>query len=93
MISLGNCYRWGFGVEESKQLSFEWFQNSANKGDAEGLNWLGFCFEEGIGVEKNLSIAKQYFQESANKGSANGMFNLGEISSFFFCHSLPSLKK
>ena len=41
---LGNCYTYGWGVEQDYEKAAEYYQLSADQGDPDGTYNLGFCY-------------------------------------------------
>ncbi|KAF0559396.1 kinase-like protein [Gigaspora margarita] len=48
----GRCYENGIGVEKDMKRAFEYYQQSAEIGHADGINNVGRCYENGIGESK-----------------------------------------
>ncbi|HEX2833964.1 MAG TPA: hypothetical protein VHW00_13215 [Thermoanaerobaculia bacterium] len=55
----------------------EFFEQAAQKGNAEGMYWLGLLYEEGKGVTGDPAKAQQWFRAAAEKGHVNAMNNYG----------------
>lgn len=75
--SLGNAYLNGVGVGQNTQKAFEFFSNSANKRDAEGIRLLGNLYEMGVGISKDLNKAFNLFKESTSMGNLKARTSLG----------------
>ncbi|RIB21453.1 hypothetical protein C2G38_1101767 [Gigaspora rosea] len=76
-LVLASCYRYGKWVEKDDHKAFNYYQKSAEMGDASGICNVGYCYDEGIGVEKDEYKAFIYFKKSAEMGNAYGAFNVG----------------
>src|SRR5436305_415284 len=68
--NLGNCYRFGRGVNQDYNKAFEWYSKSANNGYAEGQCSLGFFYKNGFGTDKNEKKAFESYLKSAALGNA-----------------------
>ena len=79
---MGSMYEEGKGVEKDLTKAVEWYQKSAEQGDAEGQWRLGVMYEEGEGVEKDLAKAAEWYQKSAEQGNSIGKWALGHICAF-----------
>ena len=49
--NLGNCYKYGNGVEESMEKAIYWFKQSATNGDDYGQLHYGDCFRDGYSIK------------------------------------------
>lgn len=49
--NLGNCYKYGNGVEESMEKAIYWFKQSATNGNDYGQLHYGDCFRDGYSVK------------------------------------------
>ena len=55
----------------------EYFQKSAEQGNAVAQCNLAQCYENGSGVTKNYAEAVKWYRKSAEQGYAAAQFNLG----------------
>ncbi|KAF0397565.1 sel1 repeat family protein [Gigaspora margarita] len=65
MCNVGNCYRYGTGVEKDEKKAFEYYKKSAEIGHADGMYSVGEFYQQGIVVEKNVDIAFEWYLKSA----------------------------
>jgi TPR repeat protein len=72
---LGVCYLYGQGTKRNVELALQYFEKSANRGCASGLNGPAVCSHYGQGgVSKDHAI---YYTLSAEQGFAKALRNLG----------------
>ena len=57
----------------------EWFQKSADQGNANAQYFLGSYYLAGLGVDKNLEKARYWSEKSAQQGNAAGQLALGSL--------------
>ncbi|KAL0240934.1 hypothetical protein GEMRC1_006170 [Eukaryota sp. GEM-RC1] len=79
VLDLNNFVANDLQVEKSNdELTFEAYQEAAERGDAEAMVNLGNCFLNGIGVNKNERQAVYWFLEAHSKGNSNLRRSLGK---------------
>lgn len=61
---------------EDYQKAMEYFQNAAEKGDAEALFYIGRLYMNGNGVDQSYEKALEYFQRGADLGDSFGYTGL-----------------
>ena len=61
------------------QRAFYWYNESAAKGDKNGLFGMGVLYMNGLGVEKDYRKAADYFIQSAEKGKTYAYTKLGSL--------------
>ena len=77
MLEKGNNYYEGKnGVARNHAMAVKWYQQAAEKGNAEAQNQLGYCYFQGEGIEQNFEEALKWFKKAAEGGSAKGQTNL-----------------
>ena len=81
-FNLGECYYFGYGVEQSYEEAVKWYRKAANQGHARAQCNLGICYYNGRGVEQSYEEAVKWFRKAANQGHARAQFNLGECYYF-----------
>ena len=56
--SLGDCYRYGKGIDKDEEKAYGWYLKSAENGNSLGKINVGYCLDFGIGIvqDKKLSI-------------------------------------
>jgi TPR repeat protein len=59
--------------------ALEFFQQSADKGNVEGMHWVGLMYEEGKGVAQDGTTAAQWFKRAADQGHAPSMNHYGNL--------------
>jgi TPR repeat protein len=64
MNYLGNIYEYGRLVNIDLNIAFNWYQQSANKGDIIGIQNLSYCYYYGKGVEKNEKYALELIKNT-----------------------------
>jgi len=67
------------GMEEDKNMAFEWAKKAADGNDMLGQFQLGYAYSTGEGVDKDLSMALSWYEKAANQGSIYSMYNLGAL--------------
>ena len=77
----GENYFTGDGVEQDYAQALEWYQKSADAGNAEAMNRLGDCYFHGRGVEADYAQAMEWYQKAADAGNAEAEERLAEYSS------------
>lgn len=77
MELIGNmCYS-GKGTEQSLEKATEWFEKSANMGNAVAMKDLGVAYYYGHGVEQSYDKALQWFEKASDFGNANATHTMG----------------
>lgn len=66
-------------MDKNLDLSFFWYELSAEKGNAEAQFNLGRFYENGIHVEQNLEKAFFWYRRSAVQSNAEAQFSLGRF--------------
>ncbi|MCC8110488.1 MAG: sel1 repeat family protein [Ruminococcus sp.] len=79
MVSLGNCYLDGDGVETVPEKVFAYYKEVAALDNAEGKNMLGRCYLSEIGTKKSVKQAIYWLKASADDGFAAAQYNLGNV--------------
>ena len=72
-------YHEGITVEKDDLKTFEWFQRSANQGDADAQHHIGMMYHEGIGVEQDYKKAMQWYQKAADQGNQEASNRIGKL--------------
>lgn len=62
--SLGVMYQRGLGVTQSDAIALEWFELSADGGNAYGNYEVARHYDYGIGREKNETLAESHYQKA-----------------------------
>lgn len=87
LYSLGMMAKRGLGMEKNDSLSFHYFSQSADKGNAYAQYETAIAFESGKGVSKNLEIAENYYslayynfiEMELENGDDNLQYRLGKM--------------
>ena len=74
---LGECYYYGWGVEQDYKQAVAWFIKAAEQGYAYAQCNLGVCYGYGQGVEQDNKQAVAWFIKAAEQGYATAQCNLG----------------
>lgn len=80
MTLLGEIYKDGLGIRESKADAIRWYRLAAARGDREAAFALGRAYLEGEGVEKDEARARQFLRQAADKGHGKAQYNLGMMA-------------
>ena len=75
---VGECYRHGRGVAESKETAVEWLKKAAEQGHAEAQYALGECYFFGEGIEGNVVTAAKWYAKAAEQGHIKAQYKLAE---------------
>lgn len=59
------------------EAAFEWYQKSAEAGNAEAMNSIGYMYDNGLGVPQDNDRALEWFQKAAEAGNADAMYSIG----------------
>ena len=77
IITMGELFRNGEGVDKNFKEALRYFQRAANEGYAEAMNSIALIYDQGgYGVAQDEQVAFQWFKKSAEAGYPNGMSNL-----------------
>ena len=74
---LGECYYYGWGVEQDYKQAVVWYRKAAEQGDATAQCNLGVCYDNGQGVEQDHKQAVAWYRKAAEQGYATAQYNLG----------------
>lgn len=76
LLSLGESYEKGIGVEKNLETAFYYYQKAAETGDPAALNKMGNMYAEGKGCVKNMPKAASYYLAAAEKGNRYAQHNI-----------------
>ncbi len=79
LCRLGNCYNFGWGVEENPDKAVELYKKAANLNDVEAHYQLACAYKDGIGTEKNYELAVQHFSIAIDGKNSDAMVELGDM--------------
>ena len=74
---LGECYYYGWGVEQDYKQAVVWYRKAAEQGDTTAQCNLGVCYDNGLGVEQDYKQAVAWYKKAAEQGYARAQSNLG----------------
>ena len=66
-------------VEEDRRNAFEWFQKSAEQGNADAVYNLSLCYNRGEGTATHLTKARELLQKAAELGHLEAQYDLGML--------------
>ena len=68
-LILGECYYFGWGVEQDYKKAVEWYKKSAEQGNAVAQCNLGVGYVIGQGVEQDYKKAVEWYEKAAMQGN------------------------
>ena len=74
---LGECYQYGYGVDEDKKKSFEYYSLSAEQGNSMAMHAVGLCYDLREETDENKIKAFEWYEKSAHLGNCEGMNYVG----------------
>lgn len=75
MLELAHIYDSGIGgIKIDKQISLDWFQKSAEAGDADAMIYLGNRLVLNIGVEPDVAAACKWYKKAAQMDQLEGLY-------------------
>lgn len=75
--NLGILYENGWGIQQSAEKAFFWYQKSAELGQIDAQHNLATLYQQGNGVEQDLNKAGFWFEKSASNGHGDAQVILG----------------
>jgi TPR repeat protein len=79
MLSLGDMYQSGRGVEKDPAQAVGWYRRAANAGYTQAMIALGRAYRTGKGVGKDDDQALNWFRKAALRGDPGIMYNIGRV--------------
>lgn len=76
---LGDCYRYGAGVEKNPETAFENYLSAAAAGSFSAMANLADCYRTGFGTAVDVEKCKIWAEGAANEGYAPAMIVLGKL--------------
>lgn len=76
---LGDCYRYGAGVEKNPETAFENYLSAAAAGSFSAMANLADCYRTGFGTSVDVEKCKIWAEGAANEGYAPAMIVLGKL--------------
>ena len=77
MYQIGAAFYNGEGAPQSDKAAAEWFQQSAELGNADAQYMIGGLYANGQGVAQNDALAMTWYQKAADQNVPEAMHNLG----------------
>ncbi|MBL0941383.1 MAG: SEL1-like repeat protein [Alphaproteobacteria bacterium] len=75
--TLGNMFRYGYGVEQNFQKAIEWYQKAVDQNNYYYANaMLGRMYKKGEGIPQDLSKAFALIHKAAEEKNSEGLYNL-----------------
>lgn len=75
---LGQCYRWGYGVDKNNDKAEEWYKKAADKNDVKAIYDLGCIYLNFKDYEqRNPQKALEIYLKGAELGDTLGLFGAG----------------
>ena len=89
---VGWCYYSGSGVEENRDLAYQYFNRSIDDPDGFGVDGMAICYQHGIGVKQDSVKAEELHKKALARGKLyasgnlailyDGLGNKGEASRY-----------
>jgi uncharacterized protein len=76
-MRLARIYTRNRGVPVNETESCNWWETSAERGEAVAMNNIGLCFETGKGRTQDFAKAFNWYRSAAERDSATAMYNVG----------------
>lgn len=76
---IGECYKFGKGVNEDKVEAIKWYRRAAEKGNAKAQWRLGEHYYNGDGLDKNYEEAIKWYSKAAEQGDRDARRALNEL--------------
>jgi len=74
---LGDCYRYGKGVDKNEYEAFNWYEKAAILNNMNAIDKIADCYFYGIGCDKDPTKAFENYEKAAELGSASSLNMLG----------------
>lgn len=75
IAKVGDCYRWGKGVEKNEREAYKWYLKVSNNEDF--MDKIGDCYYWGIGVKQNYHKAAEWYKKAAAANNHWASYRLG----------------
>lgn len=79
LITMGECYLTGRGVEKNYAEAYRYLREAADKGVATGCYLLGIMFEEGLGVAQDIQQALLLYERAAHTNNPYALAHIARI--------------
>jgi TPR repeat protein len=77
MLNLGSIYEAKFPDTNAMTQAFQWYQQSAELGDALGCYELAECYRYGWGTETNVTRYREWIYNAARLGATEAQYEMG----------------
>ena len=78
-LELGDCFFYGDGVDQSRELAIVEWSKAAEQGNSDAMFRLGVCYCYAIEVEKDVKKGIELLQDAAEQGNSDAMVLLGRF--------------
>lgn len=75
-LALGNAYFYGKSISKDLYSAFEWYFESASKGNPTAQFNLALCYDQGLGTEVNKIEALRWYKKASDAGVVQAKYNL-----------------
>lgn len=82
LITMGQCYLKGNGVETDYSKAYRYLSKAADKGSSTGCYLLGTMFEEGLGVDKDIQKALSLYESAARTNNTYALAHIARIYAY-----------
>lgn len=82
LLTVGNQYSYGSGVEKDPQLAIHYWERAASQDSPEAFRQLGRAYALGQGVQADAEKAKTYFNRGSDLGDGPSQYFLGLLYRF-----------
>jgi TPR repeat protein len=79
LFSLGQMYRYGFGVTQDDAEALKWTRKGAEQGDASAQLILGIQYYQGKGVTQDDAEALKWLRKAAEQGHEDAKMMVGKM--------------
>lgn len=79
LCRLGNCYKFGWGVEENPNKAVELYKQAANLNNIEAHYHLARAYKYGTGAEQDYKLAVKHFLIAVDGKDSDAMVELGDM--------------
>jgi hypothetical protein len=78
--NLGILFDEGRGVPRDARSARDWYQQAADRGNANAQYNLALLYDEGRGAHQDLAAAAHWYRKAAEKGHGGAQYNMGVMS-------------
>lgn len=77
LVLIGECYYYGYGVEQNYSKAVKMYLRGTEIGDMECMDNLAYCYSKGIGVNRDAKRAAELYETAAKLGFPKAQYSLG----------------